>query len=246
MRKYFLYFVFSLQLLASCGKHYTKQSQESCHTSLKENDENKATKTIVDSYKIKVESETNKVIALSDDAILKDGLESPLGNFVCDALMYNAWLEFKNSNPDVALVNRGGMRINLPKGDIKVSTIFELMPFENELVCVTISGKNLYNGITTILEKKHPFKGLKIDADKANKFTADLNGVPIDTLKNYNIITSDYLASGGDNFNFLKNPVNIQKSNLKIRDAIINYCNHLTKNNITIKPYTDGRITISN
>ena len=153
--------------------------------------------------------------------------------------------EFKNANIDVVILNRGGLRVNLPKGDIKVINIFELMPFENELVLVKISGEKLLDGINNIAEKKHPFLGLKLKIENNKVKDAQVNSAEIDKTKIYTIITSDYLAAGGDNFLFLKAPFEIQKSNLKIRDAIIEYCIYLSENKKQIIPYTDGRFQLS-
>jgi len=142
-------------------------------------------------------------------------------------------------------MNRGGLRVNLPKGDIKVINIFELMPFENDLILVKISGEKLLEGVATILEKKHAFLGLRIKAEKNKIPEVTINNVAIDKTKIYTVVTSDYLAYGGDNFIFFKALVVMEKSNLKIRDAIIKYCNYLTESKKQIIPYTDGRLQIS-
>ena len=233
-------------ILTSCSKDYLKQKENFTHYSLKENSENKKVQTSISNYKLKVDTETEKTIATSVDALLKDGNESTLGNFVCDALAYSGKKEFKNAPIDLVLMNRGGLRINLPKGAIKVITIFELMPFENELVLVKISGEKLLEGLQTIIEKKHAFLGMHLKVENSKIVEATINQLAIEKNKNYSILTSDYLANGGDNFVFLKNPLTIEKCNLKIRDAIINYCTFLTDNKQQIIPYTDGRFQLSN
>jgi 2',3'-cyclic-nucleotide 2'-phosphodiesterase (5'-nucleotidase family) len=133
----------------------------------------------------------------------------------------------------------------LPKGDIKIGTIFELMPFENELVLVTIKGEKLLEALPTLHNNPHPFYGMKVVFKDNRVVLATINNNQIDKTKNYNIITSDFLAYGGDNFLFLKNPVELKKSNLKIRDVFIDYCNYLTQNKQQIIPYTDDRLHIS-
>lgn len=232
-------------IFGSCSKNYLKQKEDFTHYSLKQTKESENAKIAVADYKVKVTAETEKIIATSSNALLKDSSESTLGNFVCDALKYNAEKEFKNTPIDVVLLNRGGLRVNLPKGDIKIINIFELMPFENELALVKISGEKLLEGINAIIEKKHPFAGMRIKAGNNRALEATINGSFVDKAKIYTVVTSDYLANGGDNFVFLKDPVAIEKSNLKIRDAIINYCDFLTQNKKQIIPYTDGRLQIS-
>ena len=245
MKARILYLLLAVFIFTSCSKTYLKQKEDFTHHSLKENSENENAKITIAEYKVKVDNETNKTIAFSTDALLKDKEESTLGNFVCDALNFSAKQEFKNSNIDIVIMNRGGLRVNLPKGEIKVLNIFELMPFENELILVTISGEKLLEGLQTIVDKRHSFLGLQLKVENSKLLEATINKASIDKTKTYNIITSDYLASGGDNFNFFKDPTSTQKSNLKIRDAIINYCTYLTENKKQIIPYTDGRFQLS-
>lgn len=245
MRGRILYLFLSVLVLASCSKHYLKQKEDFSHYSLKENSESQIAKVTIAEYKVKVDAQTEKVIANSTDVLTKDGDENTLGNFVCDALKYNGEKEFKNLPVDVVIVNRGGLRTNLPKGDIKVVNIFELMPFENDLILVRIKGDKLLEGVKIILEKKHSFLGLKIKAENSALLEATINGSSIDKEKIYTIVTSDYLANGGDNFIFLKDAIQVEKSKTKIREAIINYCIFLTENKKQIVPYTDGRLQIS-
>lgn len=240
-----IHYITLLLILCSCKHSYVKQNESFTHFSPRESTENEKTKNVVTTYKVKVDAETEKVIAISTSPLTKDKEQSELGNFVCDALLLAAKNEFKNKTIDVCLVNRGGLRTNLPQGQIKVVNIFELMPFDNELVLVTISGEKLLAGVETILEKKHSYLGLDIKVKGRNAIHVTVNGEPIAGNRQYNIATSDYLANGGDSFNFFKDPIALNSSNLKIRNAIINYCVYLTRNGKQITPYTDGRLEIS-
>ncbi len=243
LTKFFIYILMLLTL--SCSKHFQPQKNEATHYSLKESNENIIIQKALSSYKFKVDSATNSVIASTIDFVTKDGANCALGNFCCDALYFSAKFFYKNDSIDLVILNRGGLRINLPKGNIKIGTIFELMPFENELVLVTIKGEKLLEVLPLLADKPHPFYGMKVEINTKKEIFASIKNVQIEKDKNYNIITSDYLAYGGDNFVFLKNPVEIKKSNLKIRDVFISYCNFLTENKRQIIPYTDDRLQIS-
>lgn len=240
----FLIFI-SLLLNLSCSKHFVEQKTEPTHYSLKGHNDNELVKKTLLIYKNKVDSATNSIIATTTDFVTKDGANCALGNFCCDALYFGAKKFYKNDSVDLVILNRGGLRINLPKGDIKIGTIFELMPFENELVMVTIKGEKLLEVLPSLADKPHPFYGMKVEINAKREVFATLKKTQIDKAKNYNIITSDYLAYGGDNFSFLKNPVEMKKSNLKIRDVFIDYCNYLSENKRPIIPYTDDRLQIS-
>lgn len=236
---------FTFFLLLSCSKHYVEQKKEFNHFPLKSISESANLTKTINPYKIKVDSATNSVIATSTDFVTKDGVNCALGNFCCDALLYGAKKVFASDSIDLVILNRGGLRINLPKGDIKVGTIFELMPFENEMVLVTIKGEKLLEVLPNLKDKPHPFWGMKVIINAQQQVVATINNEQISKTKNYNIITSDYLAYGGDNFLFLKNPVELKKANLKIRDVFIDYCKYLTNAKKQIIPYTDDRLQIS-
>jgi 2',3'-cyclic-nucleotide 2'-phosphodiesterase (5'-nucleotidase family) len=246
MKPRFSYLYLLLFLFASCSKHYIKQKENFTHYILKDSAvESTSTKNIISTYKTKMEGETEKVIATSTDILTRNGDQSTLGNFVCDALKFVADSLFRLSKPDIIIVNRGGLRAELPKGDITVSNIFELMPFENEMVLIKISGEKLESFLALFEDKRHPFFGAKIRMNNKKAIDFIIDNKPLEKLKIYTLVTSDYLLNGGDNFMFLKESTSVIYSGKRIRDAIIDYCTYLTKNNKQVKPYTDERLEIS-
>ncbi|MBA3664149.1 MAG: 5'-nucleotidase C-terminal domain-containing protein [Bacteroidetes bacterium] len=227
-----------------CSRHYTKQKEIFSHVSLKENVPQPLSNDSIYRFRQKVEKETGRVIAVTEGALTKDGAESTLGNFVCDALKQAAGKIYPAEKIDVVIINRGGLRMSIAAGEIKVGTIFELMPFENEMVLIKMSGECLLKFGNLVIDQKHPFFGLKVKIkDKQVSMTMN-DGTSIDKEKFYTVESSDYLARGSDNFLFLKEGA-IANSGLKIRDAIIRYCEKTTEEGKQIKPYTDGRIEIS-
>lgn len=225
-------------LLLSCHRHLVRTEEKQQHYSLKGN----ATNTVIDDslrrFKAKVDAETSRIIANSDKALTKQGDESDLGNFVCDAL-YNGAVRHYSVIPDIVIVNRGGLRTDLPEGDIRVLNVFELMPFENELVILRMKGTELNSLIEKIHEKKHPFRGMKLNSKKRPEIL--IGGMPLDQKKEYSIATSDYLAEGGDGFIFFRNAATETKKSIKIRDAIIEYCEQETEAKRKITAKKDGR-----
>ena len=183
-------------------------------------------------YQLKLEEEMNEVLVISAEEFPKEKgkAETKLGNLVADLSMEVAQKMY-DDNIDFCLLNFGGLRTSLPQGEITRGKIFELMPFENELVVVTItldslnkllnylyfvSAQPISNGLT--LEKYEIFDGQTFKegfSTKENKYR---------TEKEFKILTSDYLSNGGDNMTFFLNPIKIEKVGIKLRDAIIQYC----------------------
>ncbi len=245
MKLKLVYSLFFLLLLLACNPSFVKLKEEVNHFTIKESKESDRANKIISAYKANLDSETQKVIAIASDVLTKDKDQNPLGNFVCDALNFVGQKQFLSEEINLIIVNRGGLRNNLPKGEIRVLNIFELMPFDNEMVLVQIKGDKLLDGLKTILEKKHSFFGIELTVKNGVIIESSINGNPIDKSKTYSVVTSDYIANGGDSFNFLKNPIAIRASGTKIRDAIIEYCIELNKNGKQIIPYTDERLKIS-
>jgi 2',3'-cyclic-nucleotide 2'-phosphodiesterase (5'-nucleotidase family) len=207
-----------------------------------------ATAHLLRPYKDSLDHLMNIIIGKTDVAMPKerDKPETLLGNFVADICLQriNA-MDYKSpgAGGTLALFNTGGLRSSLPKGDITRGNIFELMPFDNELVVLTLSGKKTWELIRFVaMTGGQPMAGLKlaIHPDKTPA-TAFINGQLFDSTKTYRVITSDYLANGGDKMDFFKNPVSIQTTGILIRNAIMEYCIAETKQGHLLTAKLDGR-----
>lgn len=241
MNRQCIYLLLAIFMLA-CKGHYVKQSENFSHLPLKELSNVPSGDSLINPYRSKIQSEMNRIIGQSSGALTREGSQSTLGNFVCDAMNYAALKQLSINRPYLVLVNRGSLRNNLPEGNITVGNVFELMPFENELVLVEITGKKLLSGLKTIVYKKHSFYGLKLSLVNDSITERSINGRNIYKDSSYCVITSDYLANGGDSFNFFSKPISMVSANLKIRDAIIMYCEELSRLNKQIVPYKDDRL----
>lgn len=198
-------------------------------------------------YKARLDAEMTKVIGHSALAMSKkssDTLpESLLSNFFADAVMEQA----KKLDPaiDFAMPStKGGIRVDLPKGPIMVSNIYELMPFENELVICTIKGTEAQRLLEFIAASNgQPVAGLHMKIIDKKPAVVFIDGKPFDIHRNYRVLTSDYVANGGDNTLGLKDPVEKKVLGLKVRDALINYVKVKQAEGSNITAQLDGRIS---
>lgn len=176
-------------------------------------------------YKKSLESQMNARISHTDVDLNKQGDNSNLGNLLADYTFDAAeeWAE-KNNQPtiDAAVINIGGIRSTIGKGDILLHHIYEVMPFENELVIVKMKGKDL-DGLFQYYadnEVNNPVSKLVIETEQGNISRALINGTPVNASKDYYIATSDYLALGGDNMKFFSKGELISTGE-KLRDLYI-------------------------
>lgn len=197
-------------------------------------------------YKSGMDKIMNEVLAISDTALTKELPEGSLGNFVSDAVLIKTndhYFPADKKPADICLLNNGGLRAQLPKGKITRGNVFELMPFENNIVILTLSGEKTRQLFQYMVEANGaPFSGATLKS-KGKKITElMIGGEAFDVNKTYKVATSDYLALGGDKYDFFKDPVKVDTISYLLRDAIIDRMTDEHKKGNTIKGRKDGRI----
>ena len=193
------------------------------------------------------ESLINTPISYSPETYKKnDGeLNSTLSNMFADATyeMSNpVFNKMSGKNIDIVLLNNGGIRSIISKGNISEKTAFELMPFENSIVVLELNGLSIIKMIDYLRKVKlqHPISGLQITLN--NDYSVNevkINGVSIENEKKYYVATTDYLLEGGDKMYFLAETTKTTDINYKMRDILIDYF----KKYDTLKLKSDNRFT---
>jgi len=179
-----------------------------------------AATNLIRPYKKALDSLMKMPIATAAIPITKALPESLLGNLVTDKI--KAYYENTYGIKLHALIlNQGGLRIELPQGTITRSMVYELMPFDNELVLFQMKGIHLFDVLLHIAEKGGmPVSGIEMGIKDKSPQDIKIAGKDFDKNANYMIATSDYLFNGGDKFNF-SNATGLQYTKLKVRDLIM-------------------------
>jgi 5'-nucleotidase len=202
----------------------------------------------INPYKTELDKTMNEILVVSDVDLLKGLPESVLGNFVCDAVLKKANDAYKSGDSakiDFCLLNNGGLRAQLPKGKISIGNVYEIMPFDNGLVVLTLSGEKTRQLFEYVVGSGGaPIAGARVKGKSKKIVELTIGGEKFDETKNYKVLTSDYLSSGGDKYNFFANPVKIETLNYLLRDAIIDYMKEENKKGNTIKTEKDGRVKL--
>ncbi len=188
-----------------------------------------AVDSIVLPYRSAMTAQMAEVIGYADSALFSYAPESPLSNFVADVIFETGFEYAKSnsictdSNDIFCLLNFGGIRTSLNQGEITLGEIYELMPFDNSIVIVEISSDSL-DGILDYL--------FRMNGQPVSNFSARLsassNGFSLGPNGKSNsefvyVITSDYLAGGGDKMTFLQNPSQRWDTGILIRECLISY-----------------------
>ncbi|MGZ3885005.1 MAG: 5'-nucleotidase C-terminal domain-containing protein [Bacteroidia bacterium] len=230
-----------------CARHYSVSSIHREHYDLKNLKGDSLTAVQIAPYKSRLDTEMLRVIAVSDEALTKEGYMPGLANFVLMAVeQYVSASKPELQKNHVAFINRGGLRASLPKGNVTVGNIYELMPFDNSMVVLKIKGTKLKECIEASA-RNGKLLGWNLSYIVKNEKPEQVLvlGQPVDENAEYTIVTTDYLANGGDDSGFFLQPLSYEAENIKLRDVIISYCTYFTKNNKHITAYSDERIRVS-
>jgi 2',3'-cyclic-nucleotide 2'-phosphodiesterase (5'-nucleotidase family) len=200
----------------------------------------------INPYREGMAGKMNEVIATSDIALTKGQPESLLGNLFSDACLEMANKIYYASSymqADFSFFNNGGLRAELPKGKITRGNVFELMPFENELVVISLNGGQMKKLLDYMAAKDGvPVSHLQFKIKDKTPVDVLVNGMPFDSTKEYKAVTSDYLAGGGDQYFFLTDSKR-EYLNLKIRDVMIQFLQEQSREGHNVTANLDQRIS---
>jgi len=196
-------------------------------------------------YRQHINEDLNHVLAYNpiDQDKTKGKWETNIGNLFAQSTFELANPIFEkreHKTIDACILNHGGIRAMIPKGNVTTRTAFEIMPFENSIIVVALKGNEVLDLANYILKEKkpHPLYGIVIYTNETETQVkkVTINNYEIESSKTYYIATSDYLANGGDNMTFLKNSSKKYDLDYKLRKLFIDYFTKIdTLPNLTTK-----------
>jgi 2',3'-cyclic-nucleotide 2'-phosphodiesterase (5'-nucleotidase family) len=202
-------------------------------------------------YKTKVDELNTPIGKLAGD-LKKGGMGGgSLGNFVADALRSVA--EKRLGKPVLlAVINTSGLRKNsITAGDISTTDIFELLPFENALVTLDLTGEQLRRFMDVNVARRNAQSGARIlYRTNAEKKQAEIVSIKLGTRDSerdidpkaiYTIVTIDYLVKRGGDYSVLQEGKNVKPLGVTMRDAVLEYVKAETASGRELKANLDGR-----
>lgn len=189
------------------------------------------TQAKIDEWNNKVKKITDEVVARSPEILTRSyGESAPTGNLITDALMY------KVPYADAAFYNAGGIRSELPKGDITYGDVLSMYPFTNDVMSLEISGKDL----KAIMSHAADLKNGMLHVSSTVQFKYDstkplgqrivaftIKGKPVEDNRRYTVALDSFIGKGGGGFTFTKgNNIKYIKG-LQTAQAIVDYMKHV-------------------
>ena len=188
--------------------------------------------------KVKADSEVlfSEVVAHTDRALSGDRLlvrrqEAELGNLCADAIRWKTGAE-------VAVINGGGMRTDLPKGDVTRGACLAIFPFGNTVQLAEVQGKTIRQmmehsvyGYPASFGGFLDFSGMTVSCDPTRPVgqritEIKVNGVPLDDNRIYTLATNDFIFAGGDDYEMLKGSKIIGESDT-CEEVLASYLNEV-------------------
>lgn len=235
-------------LLTSCGNNKYSVSKIEGKKIGVTNDQSEVAEIerYIKPYRDHIDKDLSTVLAYSPETLEKSKGEwqTNIGNFLADVTFEKCNIVFQSREKkslDLCILNNGGIRSIIPKGNVTARTAYEVMPFENSATVIALKGEQILEMVNYLIAEKkpHPLSGIQ--------FTIASNGVPKDILIQgkplenntiYQVVTNDYLANGGDNMVFFKKGITRTDLDYKLRNILIDYFKDVD----TLKINTNKRI----
>lgn len=199
----------------------------------------------VDKKRRQMEKQMMVVVAHTDEELESFAPESPLSNFLTDILLNESSKYIKDptfDNLDISMLNFGGIRTSMPKGDVTVGDLYRISPFDNYLVFIVLKGSELRKALGRFTAQFNaPYAGATLVYTNNKPSQILVQGNPIDDNRLYTLVTLNFISDGGDhlleNIQFEK----IEYTTVTFRDFLIAELKAMTARGETVTGKKDGR-----
>ncbi len=189
-------------------------------------DEDTTMLRMVKDWEQKTQKNFDEVIGYSNDELTRPGFEeSMIGDFITDAMR-------EYFNVDIAIHNSGGIRANLPRGEVTYRDMYNIDALSNTAVLMEMTGKQVIDALEIGMNGHHAIfqiSGIKMKYNSKNPIGKRMIGVytddgsEIDTLETYTVVTNSFLAAGGGDYAIFKAAKNIQETLTYLRNIMAIY-----------------------
>jgi 2',3'-cyclic-nucleotide 2'-phosphodiesterase/3'-nucleotidase len=183
------------------------------------------TLAIYNKYNEELEPVLGKILGKTTVTLDHDRFAAPslLGEWSCEVMREKVGVQ-------IAMTNGGGLRVPIPAGDITAGILYEVMPFDNTLYTMKLSGAdvkaNIEHGIMNEDVGWVQIAGVRVTydpkAEAGNRITSMIleDGTPVEMDKYYTVVTNDFMATNGDKYNFDK-ALDKLDTFIPVRDAMM-------------------------
>jgi 2',3'-cyclic-nucleotide 2'-phosphodiesterase (5'-nucleotidase family) len=191
-----------------------------------------------------VMSEKKQIVGYSDHEIREGKPESELSNMIVDILIDEV-RNVTGKPVHIGVLNFGGIRSDLPAGNILLDDVESMLPFVNYLVYLEHKGSQIRAILESMAQNKfQALGGVKIVAEKKKIVSIEIDGEPLDDDKVYGMATITFLLNGGDGLHLAENALVVDTLESVVNEPVLNHIRKETAAGRKIGYKKDGRIII--
>lgn len=170
--------------------------------------------------------------------------ESLLGNWAADAVALAA-SSIYHRPVDVALMNLGGIRMDMPEGDVLLDDVLSMFPFNNDIVYVSLKGRDLRTLMEDMVSRRiQAVSGVRMVVKDNTLQNIEVGGEPLDDDRVYGLATIDFLLEGGDHIYASRNALVVYHEKVKVKDWMVPYIRAIGASGGVIESALDGRVKV--
>lgn len=183
-----------------------------------------------------------EVIAYAPKAMVKERPQSELSNFTVDCIKDKVEA-LTGKKVDLAITNFGGIRCDIPQGDVILDDIVSMFPFKNYLVYVQVDGKRLKEIFTEMVSRKvEAVSGVELQIEGKTLLSLKVGGEEVQDDRLYGLASIDFLLRGGDKIHLADGAKEIINTDCLIRDCVLERIQALTKEGKALEYHLDNRV----
>lgn len=191
-----------------------------------------------------VMAKVKEIVGYSPEALSKGYPESKLSNWSVDILMEQTQ-KISGKPVHMGVLNFGGIRADMPEGDVILDDMKSMFPFKNQIVYLEMKGSEVRKILEQMAQRRFQvLGGVCVVAEGGKLVSAEVAGAPIDDEKVYGVATISFLLHGGDGLSLADSALTVDNLGVDIIEAIMA---HVYAEKAAGRPLTaelDGRVTV--
>lgn len=184
------------------------------------------------------------VIGYSTREMVRTYPECEIYDWYIDELI-RATADSTGKRVDIGIANRGGVRIDMPAGEVLYDDIMSMFPFRNRICYVALHGRDLLAILQQMAGSRFQIVGgVKVVAKDGRLISALIDGEPVVEDRVYGVATLDFLLDGGDGYHVARNAVEVIECNGYLYDTMLSYVRSIEAQGRMIEFENQGWITL--
>lgn len=189
-------------------------------------------------------AEVKGVIAYSTRRMERTAPDCELFNWFVDEMMA-AVADSVGRKVDIGIANTGGVRVDMPEGEVLMDDIMSMFPFRNNLCYLSMKGREVRELLKRMVSTRYQIVGgCEVVAKGKELVSVKVGGEPLDDDKLYGVASISFLLDGGDGYKLRDQAEEVIVCNGYIMDTMLAYVRGLTAKGQPVEYGKDNRLVL--